>query len=100
MWWSGDSIPKLKDVRGKIVMFREYNGSWPGIFYPGNLFDVEDDYQMPNLGDLERKFNEISSHLNLTGIALSSNYASKFFVTFTSGTGLLSPSEIAHYENR
>lgn len=90
MWWSGDTIPSLKEVRGKIVMFREYAGNWPGIPYPGDRFDVEDDYTLPTLQDLDEKFNEIKSHFNQTNIALSSNDASKFFLTFTSGTGLLS----------
>lgn len=101
MWWSGENIPKLKDVRGKIVMFREYDGSWPGISYPGSRFDVEDDYQLPNLEDLAKKFNEISNHLNLTKKALNSGDASKYFVTFTSGTGILSrPYQVALYENQ
>lgn len=85
--WSLDShIPKLKAVRGKIILLRRFKGSigidgtdWPDnrTFLKGNL-DVEDLY---NVSKPQLKWDAVLKHLDAAPLGSPSS----IFMTFTSG---------------
>ncbi|MEV7181943.1 phosphatidylinositol-specific phospholipase C [Kitasatospora sp. NPDC093679] len=84
LMWSEDRIPRLGDVRGRIVLLAD-NGALPGIRWGGSRTDIEDDYDIGTIFDFyNRKWPEVSAHLDA---ARASGDPNRLFLTFTSSSG-------------
>jgi 1-phosphatidylinositol phosphodiesterase len=95
-WYLNDTIPKLGDVRGKIVLFRRFTGQAPvlGInasdwkddatFEINNSakLKVQDKYKVPTVCDISKKWDHIKSLLKEAADATDD----RWYVNFTSGT--------------
>lgn len=92
-WYIGEQIPALKDVRGKIVLIRRFqlsSGRPLGFDWNSNLFDIQDDYEVPGkyitgggwIPDIDWKWNKVEALLNQ---AKSQPISGKFFISFASG---------------
>ncbi|GAA4884863.1 phosphatidylinositol-specific phospholipase C [Kitasatospora terrestris] len=80
----GDRIPRLGDVRGRVVVIAD-NGGVAGIRWGGPLTDIEDDYQIGTIFELNsRKWPEVSAHLDAARAATDPQ---RLFLTFTSSSG-------------
>jgi len=110
-WYLADALPRLSDVRGKIVLFRRFDSDgldrvlglkplpWPdnANFEVANAasFRVQDVWRAPELSDRERKWDRVEALLDEAktgGPAL--------FVNFCSATGAAShPSAMAEHVN-
>jgi 1-phosphatidylinositol phosphodiesterase len=86
LWYLGSDVPTLGAVRGKIVLFRRFQGSegidaadWPDdtTFAHGAL-DVEDNYKVASA---DVKWESVVRHLD----AVRSSKPSTLSLTFTSG---------------
>lgn len=111
-WHTGVQIPRLREVRGKIVLFRRYDLSkaadfgieakpshWPGnmpfTFTNDNLipFDIQDEYTGYTVFQPSNKFyNYVRPCLDR---ALGDQASDTVFVNFISGTGGLEPRSLA-----
>lgn len=102
-WYLGDTIPNLKDVRGKIVLLRRFGldnrtetkgidaSSWPDNTTFENKNDkvrlrVQDAYKVNTLlpGDINRKWNAIRTLLD----EAKSDASETWFINFTSGSNV------------
>ena len=66
--WDGKSIPTLGQVRGKVVLLRNFawNGPEIGLHYNrfGNaVMEVQDDYSIPVVNGIAKKKKEVRSFL-------------------------------------
>lgn len=66
---SFSSIPTLGDIRGKIVILKDFPGSAYGLNYRGNLFSIEDNYVVPTIlpPDIQKKWQHVKRHLDASG---------------------------------
>ncbi|HAG82986.1 MAG TPA: hypothetical protein DCL61_17955 [Cyanobacteria bacterium UBA12227] len=101
-WYFGDTIPRLGDVRGKIVLFRRFNldnrpnrtetkgidaSSWPDnatfdISVNGGTLKIQDEYKVSNLlEEIERKWNKIKNLIDQAKF----DAADDWYVNFTNG---------------
>ncbi|MFB7614690.1 phosphatidylinositol-specific phospholipase C [Kitasatospora sp. NPDC056181] len=79
-----DGIPRLGEVRGRIVLIAD-NSGLPGLRWGGPHTDIEDDYEIGTIFDLNsRKWPEVSAHLDAARAATDPQ---RLFLTFTSCTG-------------
>lgn len=77
-WYLGDTIPPLKEVRGKIVLFRRFNSPVACGLHPEQWADdatfrtrliehstvaVQDEYKLKGRSAIDRKWNRIESFL-------------------------------------
>ncbi|MFI9271429.1 phosphatidylinositol-specific phospholipase C [Kitasatospora sp. NPDC052896] len=84
LFWAEQRIPRLGEVRGRIVVLADSSGL-PGIPWGGALTDIEDDYQIGTVFDLwSRKWPEVSAHLDAARAAQDPR---RLFLTFTSSSG-------------
>ncbi|MFE0461390.1 phosphatidylinositol-specific phospholipase C [Kitasatospora sp. NPDC058965] len=82
--WTGNRIPALGEVRGRVVLLAD-NGGLPGIRWNGPLVDLEDDYDIGTIFDFSsRKWPEVSAHLDA---ARAASDPQRLFLTFTSSSG-------------
>ncbi|XP_015786619.1 uncharacterized protein LOC107363869 [Tetranychus urticae] len=91
--WKGNSTVLLGDVRGKIVIFRNYP-SYHLIGIPWDSTVIQDDYIVPTIFSVKMKWIKVVKHLEQ---AQSLAYRSdSFIVNFLSGTSIgVYPSSIA-----
>ena len=107
-WFTASSIPKLSEVRGKMILFRRYDGN-KGI----NMFNgwsdnatfnisggkVQDVYSISGTSDnsINSKWEAISALLN----EASKDEGSRFFVNFCSASagGFTTPKSVADKVN-
>lgn len=64
VFWNTSSstyIPKLDQVRGKVVILQDYSGGVTGIRY--SRFNIQDDYSVNTNWDLYDKWLKVKSHL-------------------------------------
>ncbi|VVE19211.1 phosphatidylinositol diacylglycerol-lyase [Pandoraea aquatica] len=101
-WYLGDTIPRLGDVRGAIVLWRRFAHAstaiapmgidltaWPDnatfdIERAGAGFTIQDEYRVPVEASIDFKWQRIDALLARTG-ALA---AQRWVVNFCSGTGM------------
>ena len=97
-FFSGHTFPTLGQVRGKVVVLRDYIG--PATFgLPYDKLDIEDMFDVGTLlpKDIDRKRESVKRHLEkaLRGPPLV------MYLTYTSGTGLLAwPIAVARKINK
>lgn len=90
--WFGQNVPKMGDVRGKIV-FIQKKEFYIGLPIYGT--DADGDYKVKNIDD---KVNKIKAHLQEAGKECGKG---KLILSYSSGTGLpvgrlhLTPKEVA-----
>ncbi|XP_077991778.1 1-phosphatidylinositol phosphodiesterase-like [Glandiceps talaboti] len=86
--WNENKIPKLGEVRGKVVVLKEYHGDFPkGIQYSchsTNQLVVADKYNVPTLFHLNSKWEHVKNALT---VALQSK-EQKIHLTFSSAAGI------------
>ncbi|XP_038071981.1 1-phosphatidylinositol phosphodiesterase-like [Patiria miniata] len=97
-FWSGQEFPNMGDVRGKVVVLRDYLG--PATFgLPYTYLDIEDMYDVGTLlpKDIDRKWGSVRRHLEK---ALQGPRTT-MYLTYCSGTGVLAwPFTVAHKINK
>jgi 1-phosphatidylinositol phosphodiesterase len=95
-WYTGTDIPELKDVRGKIVLVRRFEGSIGLNWKSSSLFTIQDDYEVPGKyfdpsweypfgrygPDIDWKWTRVKNLLDKANREKSDN---KFYVSFASG---------------
>ncbi len=98
-WYTGDSLPALEQVRGKIVLFARYDSGGMGINCNNGWADntdftmnngvpmkVQDYYNIEKSANIDEKWNKIKA---LAEFAHSSSKGTTLCLNFTSGyTGL------------
>ena len=97
-WYLGDTIPRLGDVRGAIVLLRRFASetpvgidlsAWPDnatfeIDRPGASFAIQDEYRVPVEASIDYKLGRIDALLART-VPLAGE---RWVVNFCSGTGM------------
>ncbi|MFJ2992089.1 phosphatidylinositol-specific phospholipase C [Pandoraea sp. NPDC087047] len=97
-WYLGDTIPRLGDVRGAIVLLRRFASdapmgidlsAWPDnatfdIDRPGACFAIQDEYRVPVEASIDYKLGRIEALLARTGHLTGERWV----VNFCSGTGM------------
>ncbi|WP_037780646.1 phosphatidylinositol-specific phospholipase C [Kitasatospora purpeofusca] len=79
-----DRIPALGEARGRVVLLAD-NSGLPGIRWGGGRTDIEDDYDIGTIFDIDsRKWPEVSAHLTAARAATDPQ---RLFLTFTSSSG-------------
>jgi 1-phosphatidylinositol phosphodiesterase len=96
-WYVGASVPRLVDVRRKMVLFRRFHAAttpmglpaqpWPDdatfdINNPGADFRVQDQYKVPQLSDIKKKWEHVETLLAESRKAVDA----RWYVNFTSGS--------------
>uniref|UniRef100_W5MR46 Si:dkey-152b24.8 n=1 Tax=Lepisosteus oculatus TaxID=7918 RepID=W5MR46_LEPOC len=77
--WESTDVPKMRQVRGKLVILQEFSGETQWIKY--DSLDIGDDYQVQNINE---KWTSVQNHLN----SAIQGDKEKLFLTFSSGTGI------------
>ncbi|MER8186458.1 phosphatidylinositol-specific phospholipase C [Kitasatospora sp. NPDC094015] len=84
LMWGESRIPRLGEVRGRVVLLADSPGL-PGIPWGGALTDIEDDYDIGTIFEIaSRKWPETSSHLDAARAATDPQ---RLYLTFTSSSG-------------
>lgn len=97
-WYLGESIPRLGDVRGAIVLLRRFASvspvgidltAWPDnatfeIEKAGASFAIQDEYRVPVEASIDYKFQCIDALLARTGRIGDTRWV----INFCSGTGM------------
>ena len=101
-WYSENRVPKLGEVRGKIVLVTAIGDH--GM--PWNSLNIQDDYEVPTIFQLNRKWQKVRDQL----IAARSGPAATWYVNFASGSGAgcypytvatsINPSVLTFIDNR
>ncbi|WP_164018612.1 phosphatidylinositol-specific phospholipase C [Pyxidicoccus trucidator] len=78
--WRGSHVPTLGEVRGKLVILDDFGGGAYGI--PWSSLDLQDDWTVSTLFDIDDKWNKVRAHLEKT----NTGSPSKLFVNFLSGS--------------
>jgi 1-phosphatidylinositol phosphodiesterase len=102
-WWSnGNAQPKLSDVRGKIVVLRNWGGGVGsdgslanlGLDYTrsnanaeGYAFNIQDDYNLTTNWDLYDKWLAVKEQINTATLAHNAQNQRPFFINYLSGSG-------------
>lgn len=84
-FWHTDSssyIPNLSEVRGKVVILKDYSGSQvTGIKY--SQFDIQDNFSMSTNWDLYDKWLSVKEHLKKA----NTNQSDKGYINYLSASG-------------
>jgi 1-phosphatidylinositol phosphodiesterase len=97
-WYLSDTIPRLGDVRGSIVLLRRFVSEselgidlsmWPDnatfeLDRPGAAFAIQDEFRVPVEASIDYKYRAIEALLVLTG----QRTLERWIVNFCSGTGM------------
>ncbi|WP_408464847.1 phosphatidylinositol-specific phospholipase C [Paraburkholderia fungorum] len=97
-WYLGDTIPRLGEVRGSIVLLRRFASEsalgidlsmWPDnatfeLDRPGAAFSIQDEFRVPVEVSIDYKYRAIEALLVLSG----SRASERWVVNFCSGTGM------------
>ncbi|MDE1004885.1 MAG: phosphatidylinositol-specific phospholipase C [Paraburkholderia fungorum] len=97
-WYLGDTIPRLGEVRGSIVLLRRFASEfalgidlsmWPDnatfeLDRPGAAFAIQDEFRVPVEASIDYKYRAIEALLVLTGQRVTEGWV----VNFCSGTGM------------
>ncbi|MFP2925958.1 phosphatidylinositol-specific phospholipase C domain-containing protein [Pyxidicoccus sp. 3LG] len=78
--WRGSYVPTLGEVRGKIVILDDFAGGTYGI--PWSSLDLQDDWTVSTLFDIDDKWNKVRAHLERT----NTGSPSTLYVNFLSGS--------------
>ncbi|WXH34003.1 hypothetical protein WA016_08014 [Myxococcus stipitatus] len=81
--WRGSHVPTLGEVRGRIVVLDDFGGGTYGI--PWGALDLQDDWTVSQLADIDDKWNKVRAHLDRT----QGGAPSKLFVNFLSGSSAM-----------
>ena len=96
MWYLGDTIPTLDQVRGKIVLVRRFGAnsalgidaaSWSdnatfSINNPGAILRIQDEYKVPTVFQISKKWDHVKSLLDQA----QEGNLEDWYLNFTSGT--------------
>ncbi|WP_118975952.1 phosphatidylinositol-specific phospholipase C domain-containing protein [Taibaiella koreensis] len=109
-WHTADQLPRLKEVRGKIVLFRRFANHGATDFginaydgWPDNSSEwlnnkvkirVQDEYNNYVLGQLDHKFNNYAK--KRLEEAVADRDPQHLYVNFMSGTGGIYPETLAN----
>lgn len=74
---------KLSDVRGKIVVMRDFTGSTFGLSYSSS--DIQDAYNLDTNWDLYSKWTKVKNQLNDANGHFGTQ--AKFYINYLSGSG-------------
>lgn len=80
--WRGNHVPTLGEVRGKIVILDDFGGGAYGI--PWSSLDLQDDWTVPSIFDIDDKWNKVRAHLDRT----NTGSPSTLYVNFLSGSSV------------
>ncbi|GAA2830853.1 phosphatidylinositol-specific phospholipase C [Kitasatospora aburaviensis] len=84
LFWTGGEVPRLGEVRGRVVLLAD-NSGLPGLRWGGSHTDIEDDFDIGTIFELNsRKWPEVSAHLDAARAATDPQ---RLFLTFTSSSG-------------
>lgn len=97
-WYLGDTIPRLGEVRGSIVLLRRFASEsalgidlsmWPDnatfeLDRPGAAFAIQDEFRVPVETSIDYKYRAIEALLALNG----QSTIERWVVNFCSGTGM------------
>ncbi|RKF43416.1 phosphatidylinositol diacylglycerol-lyase [Paraburkholderia fungorum] len=97
-WYLGDTIPRLGEVRGSIVLLRRFASEsalgidlsmWPDnatfeLDRPGAAFSIQDEFRVPVEASIDYKYRAIEALLVRSG----SRATQRWVVNFCSGTGM------------
>nr|XP_033799903.1 1-phosphatidylinositol phosphodiesterase-like [Geotrypetes seraphini] len=61
-FWISSIIPSVGEARGKIIILQNYDGPEMGINY--NTLNISDDFHVPTLFDIGKKWFIVERHLN------------------------------------
>jgi 1-phosphatidylinositol phosphodiesterase len=93
LWSYNDSLPRLGDVRGKILILQDFPAA--GSYGPAwTSFDIQDHYKVYYTchGDnMDRKWSRIKTQVN----DARAGSPDKLFFNFTSGSGGINPVDVA-----
>ncbi|WP_338847047.1 phosphatidylinositol-specific phospholipase C [Massilia sp. W12] len=84
-FWRGANIPTLREVRGKIVLLRDFSGIDWGLHY-GSL-NAQDAYHLRTNWDLYSKWEKIKAQLESANAERNSTTVPPFFLNYLSGSG-------------
>ncbi|WP_082127037.1 phosphatidylinositol-specific phospholipase C [Allosalinactinospora lopnorensis] len=90
----GRRIPTLGEARGKIVLLQDFNGDGAvyGPRWGGPAMDIQDEYRVPTIFDIDDKWHKARAHFEKTG----SGDSEALSVNFLSGAGVGAyPKEVA-----
>ncbi|NYH14967.1 phosphatidylinositol-specific phospholipase C [Paraburkholderia bryophila] len=97
-WYLGDTIPRLGEARGSIVLWRRFISdralgidlsNWPDnatfeLDTPGAAFIIQDEFRVPVEASMDYKYRAIESLLSIT----QHGALKRWIVNFCSGTGM------------
>ncbi|NBJ47177.1 hypothetical protein C6N01_13275 [Enterococcus faecalis] len=75
--------PTLGEMRGKIVILRNFNGSSIGIDY-AKQFKIQDNYHLNTNWDLYDKWNSVKNHLNVADYNFKNDNK---YINYLTGSG-------------
>ncbi len=86
VWQGGKTVnPTLGEIRGKIVVARNFEGSSVGVAYPRG-FDVSDDYHLATNWSLYDKWEGVKRHVQRAS-SVAGTPTSRPYLTYLSGSG-------------
>ncbi|ASL46307.1 1-phosphatidylinositol phosphodiesterase [Burkholderia sp. AD24] len=110
-WYLGDTIPRLGDVRGSIVLWRRFESNcalgidlsnWPDnatfeLDAPGAAFIIQDEFRVPVEASIAYKYRAIEALLSIA----QHGALKRWIVNFCSGTGMgANPRRVACGDDR
>ncbi|KAJ8386521.1 hypothetical protein AAFF_G00169910 [Aldrovandia affinis] len=88
--WHSRLVPTVGQVRGKLIVLQDFAGPDLGMRY-GSL-DIADDWKVPTLLHLSKKWRSVHEHLSMA----DAGNRSHLFLTFASGAGIFAyPNAVA-----
>jgi 1-phosphatidylinositol phosphodiesterase len=78
--WTGNQVPSLGEVRGRIVILDGFENGAYGISW--NSIDLQDDWTVSTIFDIDDKWDKVRAHLGKT----NAGPASTLFANFLSGS--------------
>ncbi|XP_042291735.1 1-phosphatidylinositol phosphodiesterase [Thunnus maccoyii] len=80
--WHSRLVPTMGEVRGKLIVLQDFSGPDLGMRY-GSL-DISDDWRVPTLLHVEKKWQSAYEHLE----AAPTGNMAQIFLTYSSGAGV------------
>uniref|UniRef100_UPI00358FF029 1-phosphatidylinositol phosphodiesterase-like n=1 Tax=Myxine glutinosa TaxID=7769 RepID=UPI00358FF029 len=94
--WKNHYIPSVGEARGKLVILQEFDGELLGIRYGEDNMSISDDYKIPTIFDIPRKWDGVEQHFEDAIVGDKEI----MYLTFTSGVGVLAyPKQVAEHMN-
>ncbi len=83
-WRGSDFRVILNDVRGKIVLLRDFKGGDFGLVYSSSLFNIQDHWKLTTNADLYDKWTQVKQQL--VDASSNSSFDRPFFINYLSGS--------------